>query len=27
MSAGARFTTDTDTEVIAHLVSHQLKKG
>jgi glutamine---fructose-6-phosphate transaminase (isomerizing) len=26
-SAGARFTTDTDTEVIAHLVSHQLKKG
>ena len=26
-SAGARFTTDTDTQVIAHLVSHQLKKG
>jgi glucosamine--fructose-6-phosphate aminotransferase (isomerizing) len=25
--AGARFATDTDTEVIAHLVSQQLKKG
>ncbi|MEH2527008.1 MULTISPECIES: glutamine--fructose-6-phosphate transaminase (isomerizing) [unclassified Bradyrhizobium] len=25
--AGARFTTDTDTEVIAHLVSQQLKGG
>ncbi len=25
--AGANFTTDTDTEVIAHLVSQQLKKG
>src|ERR1700737_873491 len=25
--AGARFTTDTDTEVIAHLVNQQLKKG
>jgi glucosamine--fructose-6-phosphate aminotransferase (isomerizing) len=25
--AGASFTTDTDTEVIAHLVSQQLKKG
>jgi glucosamine--fructose-6-phosphate aminotransferase (isomerizing) len=25
--AGARFTTDTDTEVIAHLVSQQLKSG
>src|ERR1700687_1079340 len=25
--AGARFTTDTDTEVIAHLVNPQLKKG
>ena len=25
--AGARFVTDTDTEVIAHLVSQQLKKG
>src|ERR1700748_26805 len=24
---GARFATDTDTEVIAHLVSQQLKKG
>src|SRR6202158_812227 len=24
---GARFTTDTDTEVIAHLVNQQLKKG
>ncbi|WFU18478.1 glutamine--fructose-6-phosphate transaminase (isomerizing) [Bradyrhizobium sp. CB3481] len=26
-SNGARFTTDTDTEVIAHLVSQQLNKG
>jgi len=25
--AGSRFATDTDTEVIAHLVSQQLKKG
>src|SRR5712664_199142 len=25
--AGARFATDTDTEVIAHLVNQQLKKG
>src|SRR4051794_5969708 len=25
--AGARFATDTDTEVIAHLVSEQLKRG
>src|SRR5216684_2510981 len=25
--AGVRFATDTDTEVIAHLVSRQLKKG
>jgi glucosamine--fructose-6-phosphate aminotransferase (isomerizing) len=25
--AGVRFATDTDTEVIAHLVNQQLKKG